>query len=245
MKATFSDADRATAAPAKASLAGWLVPAGLLLLSAIPLAAGVYRLYTLATGEISPAAAYFFVTTLPLVLHIVGAIAFAILGAFQFAAGFRRRNPGWHRAAGRLLVPAGLIVGLSGIWMTLFSPFQGAAALLYAFRLLFGSAMVVSIVLGLTAIRRRDIAAHRAWMTRAYAIGLSAGTQVLTLAAGEIFAGPPTDLSRALLMGAAWAINLAVAERVIRRRPAQRLSSPPSPGVKPGLSFAKGTAMTQ
>ena len=58
-------------------------------------------------------------------------------------------------------------------------------------------------------------------MMRGYAIGLGAGTQVLTLAAGELIAGPPSELSRALLMGAAWVINLAVAEWAIRRRPAR------------------------
>jgi len=57
-------------------------------------------------------------------------------------------------------------------------------------------------------------------MTRGYALGLGAGTQVLTLAAGEVIAGPPSELSRALLMGAAWVINLLVAEWAIRRRPA-------------------------
>ena len=40
-----------------------------------------------------------------------------------------------------------------------------------------GSTMAAAIVLGFTAIRRRDIAAHRAWMIRAYALGLGAGTQ--------------------------------------------------------------------
>jgi hypothetical protein len=78
--------------------------------------------------------------------------------------------------------------------------------------------MVVSIVLGFTAIRRGDVIRHQAWMMRGYAIGLGAGTQVLTLLAGELIAGPPGELGRALLMGAAWAINLAVAEWVIRKR---------------------------
>jgi hypothetical protein len=57
-------------------------------------------------------------------------------------------------------------------------------------------------------------------MMRAYAIGLGAGTQALILMAGEMIAGKPSELSRALLMGAAWVINLAVAEWGIRRRPA-------------------------
>jgi hypothetical protein len=80
--------------------------------------------------------------------------------------------------------------------------------------------MVGSIILGFTAIRRRDVRRHRAWMMRGYALGLGAGTQALILMAGEMIAGPPSELSRALLMGAAWVINLAVAEWAIRRRPA-------------------------
>jgi len=50
--------------------------------------------------------------------------------------------------------------------------------LLYGFRMLFGSGMVVSIALGLAAILRRDIAQHRAWMIRGYAIGQGAVTYV-------------------------------------------------------------------
>ena len=143
-------------APIKAGSAAWLV-AALLLLSAIPLAAGAFRLTQLAGGaEITPANARFFASPLPVVLHIVSAAVYAILGAFQFAPGFRRRWPGWHRVAGRLVVVCGLLVGLSALWMTLFYPWpKGDGALLYALRLLFGSAMVVSIVLGFTAIRRR------------------------------------------------------------------------------------------
>jgi uncharacterized membrane protein len=207
-------------APAKAGSAAWLV-AALLLLSVIPLAGGAFRLTQLAGGaEITLANARFFASPLPVVLHIVSAAVYATLGAFQFAPAFRRRRPGWHRAAGRLLVLCGLLVGLSGLWMTLFYPWPaGDGALLYALRLVFGSAMVVSIVLGFTAIRRGDVIEHRAWMMRAFAIGLGAGTQPLTLGAGELIAGPPSELSRALLMGAAWLINLAVAEWAIRKRP--------------------------
>jgi hypothetical protein len=113
--------------------------------------------------------------------------------------------------------------------MTLFYPWpKGDGALLYIFRLLFGSAMVVSIVLGFTTIRRGNVNGHRAWMARGYALGLGAATQVLTLVAGELIAGPPSELSRALLMGAAWVINLAVAEWAIRnrlRRPARTASA--------------------
>lgn len=206
---------------AKAGSAKWLVTA-LLVLSAIPLTAGVFRLTELASGaEITPANARFFGAPLPVVLHIVSAGVYAILGSFQFATRFRRRRPSWHRVAGRILVAGGLLVGLSALWMTLFYPRPaGNGELLFALRLLFGSAMIVSIFLGFTAIRRGDVFRHRAWMMRGYAIGLGAGTQVFTLMAGELIAGPPNELSRALLMGAGWMINLAVAERTIRKRPA-------------------------
>jgi uncharacterized membrane protein len=209
-------------APPKASSAAWLV-AALLLLSAIPLAAGAARLIQLAGGaEITPANARFFAAPSPVVLHIVGAGVYAVLGAFQFAPAFRRRRPGWHRVAGRMLVLCGLLVGLSGLWMTLFYALPASdGALLYALRLVFSSAMVMSIILGFIMIRRGDVTGHRAWMLRGYAIGLGAGTQALTLAAGELLAGPPSELSRALLMGAAWVINLVVAEWAIRRRSAR------------------------
>src|SRR4051794_21587940 len=198
--------------PAKRASATWLVVA-LLMLSTPPLITGALRLTQLAGGaQIMPVRERFQAAPLPVVLHIVCASLYAVLGAFQFAPGFRRRYPGWHRVTGRLVVACGLGVGLSALWMTVFYPgANGSSALLYGLRLLFGSAMVVSIVLGLTTIRRRDVMGHRAWMTRGYAIGLGAATQMLTLMVGTMIAGPPSELGNALLMGAGWAINLAVA----------------------------------
>ena len=96
--------------------------------------------------------------------------------------------------------------------------------------------MVLFICLGLAAIRRRDIARHRAWMMRGYAIGLGAGTQALTHLPYFLFEGIQGELSRALAMGAGWAINLAVAEWIIRRgpaRPVRALACPGRPGLRP------------
>jgi uncharacterized membrane protein len=204
--------------PTNRGSAMWLV-AGLLLLSAIPLAAGAFRLSELVGGaEITSANARFFASPLPVVVHIVSAAVYALLGAFQFAPEFRQRRPGWHRAAGRILVLCGLLVGLSALWMTLFYPHKhGTGELLYLLRLLFGSAMVVSIVLGFVAIRQGDVRRHRAWMLRGYAIGLGAGTQILTEVAGVLILGPPRELTGDLLKGAGWVINVAVAEWAIRK----------------------------
>jgi len=95
------------------------------------------------------------------------------------------------------------------------------------FRLVFGFGMALSIVLGFVAIRRRDVTHHRAWMIRAYAIGVAAGTQVFTQGFGGAIFGT-SELSMALLAGAGWIINLAVAELAIRRttgRPASTASA--------------------
>lgn len=205
--------------PLNRGTAGWLVPAALILLGAVPLTFGALRLAELAGGPaLMPVNARFVASPLPVTVHIVSVSVYALLGAFQFASGVRRRWPGWHRVVGRLVVLSGLLVGLSALWMTLFYPRpEGTGELLFALRLLFGSAMLAFLVLGFTAIRRGDVDQHRAWMMRGYAVALGAGTQVLTGLVGEGLLGPPGEWSGALLMGAGWGINLAVAEWVIRR----------------------------
>jgi len=220
MNTEFGSLPHRTKAPGKASWTAWLVPAGLILLSLIPIAGGAFRLTQLAGSvEITPANARFFGSPLPVILHIISVTLYSLLGAFQFVPSLRRRRNAWHRIAGWLLIPSSLIVALSGLWMTLFYPWPvGDGVILYGLRLLFGSAMLLSLLLGVAAIQRRDFARHGDWMTRGYAIGVGAGTQALLLMIGEMVAGPPRELSRAILMGAAWVINLALAEWLIRRR---------------------------
>ena len=153
----------------------WPVPVALVALSAIPLTAGTLRLFQLAGGPaVIPADHRFAGFPLPLVVHIVGATTFALVGILQFLPQFRRRHLAWHRRAGRALAVAG-----------------------------------------------RDIAAHRAWMIRAYAIGLAARTQVFTQGIGGAILGTGV-LAADLAKGAGWVINLAIAERALRR-PARRL----------------------
>ena len=204
---------------------GW-VPFALVALVVVPAIAGSLRLVELAGGpQLMPGE--------PPPHRLAGAawsctssarVAYAVLGAFQFSAALRRRRPGWHRAAGRVLVVLGLAVAFSALWMTLFYPRQpGTGVLAYLFRLAFGSGMAASIVLGFTAIRRGDVARHRAWMTRAYALALGAGTQVFTQGIGHAVFGT-SELTTDLSLGAGWVINLAVAEYVIRR-PARRRPS--------------------
>ena len=161
---------------------------------------------------------------------MVGALLYALLGAFQFSARLRRRHRGWHRGAGRVAAVAGLVVALSGLWMTLFYADAPGGALLWAVRLLVGTAMAAALVLGVAAIRRRDVAAHRAWMIRAYALGLGAGTQIFTEGFAKAAYGDG-ELTKALSVSAGWLINVLVAEWLIRR-PARRAVRPAHDGSR-------------
>ncbi|TDV54855.1 DUF2306 domain-containing protein [Actinophytocola oryzae] len=195
----------------------WLVPAVLITFSAIPVTAGIVRVGQLvAGGPITEESARFFASPVPLILHIVGATTFTVLGGFQFSRSLRRHR--WHRVAGRIVIPAGLVAAAAALWMALFYPKPpGDGALLEVFRLVFGTFMFVALVLGYQAIRRHDVSAHRAWLTRAYLVGIGADTQAVLTGIYVGAVGQPGVTARALLLGGAWVLNLAVAEVIIHR----------------------------
>jgi hypothetical protein len=208
------------------------VPAGLILLSLVPVIFGALRLAELASGAaVTPQNARFFASPVPVVAHILSVTVYSLLGAFQFVPGLRGRRS-WHRIAGGILIPAGLVAALSGLWMSVFYALPDGYTDV-PLRLFFGSAMLVSIILGLVAIRRRDFTGHSAWMTRAYAIAVGAGTQALVSIPWLLLIGPTDAPTRAALLGAGWVINAAVAEYVIRRRARRAAGGPPRPVSTP------------
>lgn len=210
-----------TSATRQLTRADFVVPALLLALGLIPTMGGAARLVSVASDRvITPDNARFLGAPVPVLVHVLSATLYCWLGAFQFSRGFRLRWRGWHRRAGRWLALAGLLAGLSGLWMTAFyripSDLQGT--LLYGVRLALGALMVLCIVLGVSSILRRDVARHEAFMIRAYALGQGAGTQALVLGPWMLLTGETGGLTRDVLMTLAWGINILVAEWVIRRR---------------------------
>lgn len=219
MTTSIPTAPAATSRSRKRPRAPWLVPFGLILLSVIPLIFGALRLTELVTGaEITPANERYFVSPIPIVTHIIAVTLFSVLGALQFVPSLRRRTR-WHRYSGRITLPAGLLAALTGLWMTLFYPQQvDDGGILYISRLVVGSVMTASIVLGFLAVLRRDFVTHSAWMTRAYAIGVGAGTQVVVALIATLVVGPTNVVIDSVLLGLAWVINLTIAEVIIHRR---------------------------
>jgi uncharacterized membrane protein len=209
--------DAASSPSRRSRRSGWWVQVGLIGLAAIPVVTGTLRLIEVFGGpRILPNNPRIAASPPPVVIHIIGGGAFLVLGAFQFSARIRRRWPNWHRRTGRTLMVLGLGAALAALWMTLLYPRQtGTGTLLYLFRIGFGLAMAASIILAFKAIRRHDVAQHRAWITRAYALALGAGTQAFTIGIGEGIFGK-TVLTTDLSTATGWVINLAVAEYVIR-----------------------------
>lgn len=204
MKATRPSAEH------KAEKTGWLAITGLLLLSAIPVLGGVLRLREVSgDDEVASSAA--------MVAHIVAMTMYCLLGAFQFSPALRTRR-GWHRVAGRALIPAGFLAAMSAIWLAVSFGGHPAEFPLAMVRLVFAAAMTVFLVRGVIAVTRRDFAAHGAWMTRAYAIAVSGGTQAFVFALWTIPLGEVDAFGEAWLVTAAFVINSVLAELIIRRR---------------------------
>lgn len=209
------------ASPRRLTKSDFTLPALLLLYSAIPTLGGVIRLMSVAHDTtVTPDNARFLHAPTPVIIHVISATLYCLLGAFQFTAGFRLRWPGVHRRAGRVLALFGLLAGVTGIWMTAFYaiPVGMQGPILYWVRLAVGAGMVASIVIAWRSILNRQVALHEAFMIRAYALGQGAGTQVVVLGSWMLITGDSLGLTRDLLMALTWAINVAVAEWIIHAR---------------------------
>lgn len=202
---------------------GRMVLTALIILGVLPLLPAIGRMVvrfadTGAPPEMIADTSRFFVMPLPVILHVVGGCLFALLGALQFSPSLRRTR--WHRLSGRVLVIAGVVAALSALWLTQFYPhLETEGPLLYWFRLAAASGMLVFLLHGFHAARHRHMGPHRASMIRAYALGLGASTQMLIGIPWMLLMGEPTPIMGDLMLGSAWVINLAVAQRVLSRGP--------------------------
>lgn len=157
--------------------------------------------------------------------HIVGGGLALVLGPLQFWRGLRTRHPRVHRWTGRSYLVAVGIAGLAGL---VIAPVNDAGLVgLVGFGAL-GVLWLVTGWLGYRAIRRRDVASHRAWMMRNFALTYAAVTlriwlPVLLLAqlpftTGELDFDAVFANAYAAVPFLCWLPNLVVAEWLIARR---------------------------
>jgi hypothetical protein len=181
----------------------------------IPLGGTLYRLTEIVMSgqwrfNFSPEA----VDRLPLFIHALAMMAFLGLGVFQLSGRLRTKRPAVHRSLGRIAGMGAIIGGASGVWMTLMH-LEISTPLLITGRLFFGSAMAVFTILAIQSAIQKDFASHRAWIIRAYAIGINAATLPFVYLPIFLIVGEPTPIVDDAIQVAGWMINLAIAERFI------------------------------
>ncbi|MDO9250450.1 DUF2306 domain-containing protein [Hydrogenophaga sp.] len=150
-------------------------------------------------------------------LHSLAGVLFGVLGPLQFVRALRQRFGALHRLAGRVFVLSGAGLGLSGLALLL-KVESLSTGLLDAARGVFGVVLVAVLVLGVAAARAHNLFRHRAWMIRAYAVGMGSGTVGLVMFPIYLITGePPTGLVAGIVVVGMWLLNIALGEWVIRR----------------------------
>ena len=130
-----------------------------------------------------------------------------VLGPLQFVRRIRSRHLRFHRWSGRVFVSLGLVIGVSALAMSFKTSIGGVnetvATTLFAIVFLF------DLVKAFVHIRRREIARHREWMIRAYAIGLAVAT--IRPIVGVFFATSPlTHLTPHEFFGTAFWLGFTI-----------------------------------
>jgi uncharacterized membrane protein len=147
--------------------------------------------------------------------HVVFAGAALLLSPIQLSGWVRARLPRLHRVTGRVVLFSIVVAGTGGFLLAgvnVAGPVGtagfGALAVLW----------VTFALLGLRAILRRDVVAHRRWMLRTFAMTYAAVTLRLWLFALIPLLG---DFRSAYLLVPflCWVPNLVVVELLLRRTP--------------------------
>ncbi|MGA8072208.1 MAG: DUF2306 domain-containing protein [Candidatus Acidiferrales bacterium] len=151
----------------------------------------------------------------PLRLHIAGGIGALLAGPWQFSQRLRARALNFHRWLGRFYLLEVLLGSAAGFAMATVSEAG------FATHLGFGALAVLWFFTGLQAyrrIRQGDIEAHRAWMTRNYALSLAAVTLRVELPFMLAALHWPFPRSYIIVSWLCWVPNVFVAEWMVRRR---------------------------
>jgi uncharacterized membrane protein len=145
---------------------------------------------------------------LALYAHLAGGALALALGAWQFNTRLRTRAVNVHRWMGRSYVVA-VMVGGAGALVLATRSMEGLVT--HA-----GFGLLAILWLGTTIqayrmIKRLDIANHRIWMIRSYALTLAAVTLRIDIPVGQI-AGVPFADAYQVISWMCWVPNLVAAE---------------------------------
>lgn len=149
-----------------------------------------------------------------LVTHATFSAIALLSGPWQFLAVVRRRSLQAHRSLGRVYCGAVSAGWLSSLPIAAHAQ-TGAAAC--AGFLALGAVWICATAAGYFAIRGGRMEAHRAWMTRSYALTAAAITLRLYLPLVFVMHAP-FNVGYPMVAWACWIPNLLFAEWLVRRR---------------------------
>ncbi len=149
-------------------------------------------------------------------IHILSGTVFMLVGPLQFIPSIRRHWPKLHRVSGRIFIVCGLVAAVTALGVEFGFPLRGGH-FKRAAMVLFSLTLLVALVIAWRAAIRRKIDVHRAWVIRAYAIGLSLSTTRLYFIPAYLIHGNPTEFEAATVTWIGFCLNCLVAEWIVRR----------------------------
>ncbi len=148
-------------------------------------------------------------------LHVLPGLAFMVLGPFQFLPRLRAKYLAVHRWSGRICIGAGLVAGLTALVLAFRQAFGGP--LETAATVLFAPFFLFALARAWLHVRRREVAAHREWMIRAFAIGLAVASMRPLAGLAMVATGRPLQDVLGAVFWLAFLLHWLLAEAWIRR----------------------------
>jgi uncharacterized membrane protein len=148
-----------------------------------------------------------------LYLHIIFGTIALLSGPFQFSSKLRRKNKQVHKTLGKVYIGSIFLSFVFGLYLAFYA--SGGIAGIIGFSSL-ELVWLLTTLIGLLKIRKKDITRHKEWMIRSYAVTLTFVTFRILSVPAVIIEGSPGVLF-GLTVILSWAINLSIAEWNIAR----------------------------
>ena len=163
-------------------------------------------------------------------LHVLPGGILLTLAPFQFSRRIRSRHIQFHRWSGRVLILTTFVVVLTALYFGVLMPYGGTSEVIAT--ALFGGFCLAAVCRAFLAIRRRQVARHREWMIRAFAIAIGIPTIRVVGGVFDIVLTPAGYRSPEIFVlsfWTGWLITLGAAELWIRyTRPHSRSLAVPA-----------------
>jgi len=142
------------------------------------------------------------------IIHAVTGGVVLISGSLQFNQRILTQKRKMHRVLGRIYVGSIWISSIGGLWSTLFFDVSFAAKFaLGILAVLWFSTTTIALI----RIRNREVAQHREWMMRSFALSFFFVTFSLWVP-GLASTALPETIGYPLAVFLSWSVNLAIAE---------------------------------